>query len=193
MELVIVFGPPAVGKMTVGHELCKLTGFKLLHNHMTVEPVKDIFDFGTPPFTRLVGEFRRRIIEEAAESDVRGLVLTFVWGLDLAPDTEAIRSQIDIVESRGGRARLVELYADRDERLRRNVTEFRRSQKRSLRDTEFSQGILLELDEKYVMNTGNGSRTRAHDLLEERGHLRIDNTDLPAAEVAAMIASAFGY
>jgi hypothetical protein len=193
MELVIIFGPPAVGKMTVGHELCKLTGFKLLHNHMTVEPIKDIFEFGTPPFVRLVSEFRRRIIEEAADSGLPGLVLTFVWGLDLDSEAEAVRSQVDVVESRGGRARLVELYAARDERLRRNLTEFRKSQKRSLKDTDFSQRILLELDEKYVMNTSGASRTRAHEVLEEREHLRIDNTDLPAEDVAAMIASQFGY
>lgn len=38
MHLVVIFGPPAVGKMTVGHEPAKLTGFKLFHNHMSVEP-----------------------------------------------------------------------------------------------------------------------------------------------------------
>lgn len=50
MELVIIFGPPAVGKMTVGHELCKATGFKLFHNHALIEPVLDIFPFGSPPY-----------------------------------------------------------------------------------------------------------------------------------------------
>lgn len=60
MHFVLVFGPPAVGKMTVGHELTKITGFKLFHNHMTVDPVLDIFPFGSPPFCRLVSEFRRR-------------------------------------------------------------------------------------------------------------------------------------
>jgi len=59
MELVVVFGPPAVGKMTVGREICLLTGFKLFHNHMTIEPVLDIFPYGSPQFSRLVSEFRR--------------------------------------------------------------------------------------------------------------------------------------
>jgi tRNA uridine 5-carbamoylmethylation protein Kti12 len=27
MELIIVFGPPAVGKMTVGREICGLTSY----------------------------------------------------------------------------------------------------------------------------------------------------------------------
>ena len=43
--LVIIFGPPAVGKMTVGSELAKLTGLKLFHNHMTIEPLLELFEF----------------------------------------------------------------------------------------------------------------------------------------------------
>ena len=35
MKFVIIFGPPAVGKMTVGYELAKFTGLKVFHNHMT--------------------------------------------------------------------------------------------------------------------------------------------------------------
>ena len=44
MHLVCIFGPPAVGKMTVGRELSRQTGSKLLHNHMTIEPVLDKCD-----------------------------------------------------------------------------------------------------------------------------------------------------
>jgi len=36
--------------------------------------VLDIFPFGSAPFARLVGEFRRRIIEEAVAADLAGLV-----------------------------------------------------------------------------------------------------------------------
>lgn len=37
MKLIIIFGPQASGKMTIGHELEKLTELKLFHNHMTIE------------------------------------------------------------------------------------------------------------------------------------------------------------
>ncbi|WP_199750190.1 AAA family ATPase [Amycolatopsis sp. WAC 04169] len=99
MDFVVIFGPPAVGKMTVGEELCKLTGFKLFHNHMAVEPVLGIFPFGSPPFGRLVDEFRRRVIEEAADAALPGLVYTYVWGLELPEDTELIGSYVDIVRT----------------------------------------------------------------------------------------------
>ena len=38
-----MIGNAAVGKMTVGQELMKLTGLRLFHNHMTIEPVIEIF------------------------------------------------------------------------------------------------------------------------------------------------------
>ena len=47
MKLVILFGPQAVGKMTVGQELAKQTGLKLFHNHMTIDLVSNFFDYGT--------------------------------------------------------------------------------------------------------------------------------------------------
>lgn len=43
MKLLLLFGDAAVGKMTVGQELCKITDFRLFHNHMTIEPVLEIF------------------------------------------------------------------------------------------------------------------------------------------------------
>ena len=43
MKLLFMIGNAAVGKMTVGQELMKLTGLRLFHNHMTIEPVIEIF------------------------------------------------------------------------------------------------------------------------------------------------------
>jgi hypothetical protein len=187
MHLVLIFGPPAVGKMTVGHELARISGYKLLHNHMTVEPVLDIFPFGSPPFSRLVNEIRRRIIEEAVTADLPGLVFTLVWGLELADDHALVSSYLGIVEAAGGRFSFVELYADLDERLARNGSAFRLAEKRSKRDLEFSRSNLLELDEKYVMNTSE-HRTIAEDLFDGRDYLCIDNTRLEPGEVAKQIA-----
>lgn len=43
MKLVFLFGPQAVGKMTIGHELEKITQLKLLHNHMTIDLLHPFF------------------------------------------------------------------------------------------------------------------------------------------------------
>ena len=191
MHFVMLFGPPAVGKMTVGRELSRLTGYRLLHNHMTVEPVLDIFPFGSPPFSRLVSEFRRRILEEAIAAELPGLVFTMVWGLELAEDRALVTSYVDMVEAAGGRVSFVELYASLEERLARNRTELRLSEKRSKRDLEFSDANVLDLEDNYVMNTGNGS-TLAEPMFAGRDYVRIDNTDLPPEGAAAVTAAALG-
>lgn len=190
MHFVCVFGPPAVGKMTVGHELAKLTGFKLFHNHMTVDPVLDIFPFGSPPFGRLVGEFRRRIIEEAVAADLPGLIFTYVWALEDDQDRDTVASYVDIVESGGGKVSFVELVAPLEERLVRNSSEFRLDQKRSKRDLDFSHQNVIDLDTQWVMNTG-GTTTVAEAYLAGRDYVRIDNTHLSAVDVARQVAETF--
>ena len=52
-NLVIICGPQAVGKMTVGQELSKITDYRLFHNHMTVEITRLIFDYDKVVFRRM--------------------------------------------------------------------------------------------------------------------------------------------
>ena len=139
MKFVIVFGPPAVGKMTVGYELAKLTDLKVFHNHMTIEIALNFFDFGQPEFHRLVNEFRQRIFEEVASSNLPGLIFTYVWALDHPSDKNFIDQCCDIFRAKGGTIYFVELEADQEERLKRNTSPLRLKQKPSKRDIEASQ------------------------------------------------------
>jgi hypothetical protein len=191
MHLVILFGPPAVGKMTVGREVCALTGYKLFHNHLTIEPFLGIFEFGSPSFNRLSSEFRRRVLEESVEADLPGLVFTLVWGLQLEDDRKAVVEFVDLVESRGSQVSFVELAAPLATRQERNNTELRLAEKKSKRDRVFNDANLLEF-EAHTMNTRPGVRTLAQDLLDEHPHLRLDNSDLPAADAARQVAAWLG-
>ena len=88
MHFLVLFGPPAVGKMTVGDEITKLTGIPVFHNHLSIDPILRFFPFGSPPFARLVNSFRRNLMEEVANSDLPGLIFTFVWGFSHNGDKE---------------------------------------------------------------------------------------------------------
>jgi hypothetical protein len=182
--LVFIVGPPAVGKMTVGYELAARTGLKLFHNHHTIELALQFFPFGSPPFTRLVQEFRRRIFEEVAASDLPGLIFTYVWAFDQPADDAIVANLAEIFTLRNGRVIYVELEATQTERLRRNETEFRLAQKPSKRDIEASRRRLLENDAAYQLNSGGRFAGRPD-------YLRIENTALPPSEVAAQIVARF--
>lgn len=119
-QLIVVFGPPAVGKMTVGLEIQKLTGLRLFHNHMTIEPVIALFEFGSLPFGRLVSSFRRQIIEEVSASDLPGMVFTYVWDLDSDSDLAFVEWMTSAFTDHDAEVAFVELNADLDERLIRN-------------------------------------------------------------------------
>lgn len=185
MDLVIIFGPPAVGKMAVGMELERLTGLKLFHNHMTIDLVMRFFPWGHPSFHRLVSEFRTRIFQEAAASDLPGLIFTYVWALGHESDRRHVDDLCEIFRARGARIHFAELYATLDERLRRNETELRLAEKRPKRDLEHSRRNLLEAEALYRMNTDG-------DFPYPDEHLRIDNTHLPPDEVARRIVEHFG-
>jgi len=183
--LIIIFGPPAVGKMTVGDAIARRTGLRLFHNHHTIDLALRFFEFGTPPFHRLVSEFRTRIFEEVAASTLPGMVFTYVWAFEDESDTRYVERVSAIFRSRGADVYLVELEATQGERLRRNETEFRLAEKPPKRNVAKSRAQLLELDAKHRLNSGD-------ELAGRPDYMRIDNTALSADEVAERIIQRFG-
>ncbi len=183
--LVFIIGPGAVGKMTVGTELAARTGLKLFHNHQTIDLLLQYFPFGSPPFARLVTEFRRRILEEIAESKLPGAIFTYVWAFDHPSDHAEVESYASVFRSRGGAVYYVELQAPQTVRLERNETAFRLEKKPLKQDLAESRRHLLALDAGYELDSGD--RFAARD-----DYMRLDNTDLSPVAVAEMVIERFG-
>jgi len=177
MRLLVIFGPPAVGKMTVDEEIMKLTDISVFHNHLSIEPVIRIFPFGTPPFRRLVDAFRRNLIEEVSNSDQPGLIFTFVWSLGHESDRRFLEDICNVFDEKGAEVDFIELSAELEERLIRNRTSKRLLEKPSKRDIEKSEAQLLEMENQHKMNSDGAIP------LPER-HLIINNTNRTAADVA---------
>ncbi|GAA1430286.1 AAA family ATPase [Microlunatus lacustris] len=181
VHLVMMFGPSAVGKMAVGRELSRLAGYPLFHNHMSIEPVLEVFPWGSPSFQRLTSELRRRVVEEAVAADLPGLIFTYVWALDDPADREYVDWLTEPVRTAGGRLDFVELYADQATRLAREGTALRLEHKRSKRDLEATRRRLLEDDAAHQLSTSG-------DFVYPDQHLRLDNSHLTPAEAASRIA-----
>ena len=184
MKLVIIFGPQAVGKMTVGQELAKITGLKLFHNHMTIELISPFFSYGSKAGKRLVDLFRKEIFEEVAKSDLKGLIFTYVWAFDQQSDWDYVDNICKIFESKDGVVYFVELEADINERIERNKHPHRLSHKPTKRDLEKSEKDLKDSMKKYRLNSKKGEIKRSN-------YIRINNTNLSPEETAQKIKEKF--
>ncbi len=60
-----------MGKMTVGQELAKITDLRLFHNHMTIEPILEIFKFFNG---KVITGMRDIIFDEFADSKHYGFI-----------------------------------------------------------------------------------------------------------------------
>jgi len=184
MKFVIVFGPLAVGKMTVGQELEKITGLKLFHNHMTIELVLPFFDMYSSSFNKLVNSFRMQLFKEVAKSKLKGIIFTYVWELDQKRDNYFVDSIVKIFEKENVSVYYIELEADQEERLKRNKSSHRLKHKPSKRNVKVSEDELLETDREYVLNTKTSE-------FDRKNYFKINNTRLNAKETARMIKEKF--
>lgn len=182
--MVFLFGDGAVGKMTVGQELMKITDLRLFHNHMSIEPVVEVFGSFNG---RAVSRVRDVFFEEFAQTDNYGMIFTYMWAFDCRQDWDYIAHvrETFLRYKPDTEFYYVELIAPQEVRLQRNETENRLKHKPTKRNLEFSRTILLHDDASMRLVSEPGE-------LPFEKYLRIENADIPAAEAAKMIKEQFG-
>ncbi len=182
--LLLLFGPPAVGKTTVGQAIERRTGFRLFHLHQVIDLVAQYFPYSaspSSPFDRLVVSYRSQLFEEAARAGLR-MITTAGWRFDITEEAEAIRSYIDPFLDRGGRTYMVELHASLQTRLVRNATE----QRKLLKRTAWSTEEYLRRDAELHRYDSGGA------IPVDLPYLRIETDDLSAEQTAERICAYFG-
>ena len=175
--------------MTVGQAVSRITPMKLFHNHMTIEPVIELFGAYNGAVTE---RLRQVVFEEFVKTDNYGLIFTFIWAFDVPYDEEYVLRLSRMYEEAGAQVDYVELVAPQDVRLVRNRTENRLQHKASKRDVELSEARFLSAESRYRCVSEPGEVVRRLGIAPER-YLRIDNTELAPDAVADMIARHFGY
>ena len=189
MKLLFIFGAHAAGKMTVGQAVSRITPMKLFHNHMTIEPVIELFGAYNGAVTE---RLRQVVFEEFAKTDNYGLIFTFIWAFEEPHDTEYVRWLTRLYQDAGAQVDYVELVAPQEVRLLRNRTENRLKEKASKRDVELSEARMLSSESRHRCNSEPGEVCGKLGIAPER-YLRIDNTHLSPDEAAERIVRHFGY
>lgn len=178
-NLIIVSGPQAVGKMTVAENLRDKIGYSLMVNHDSIEISDKIFKRGSEAQKELKSLIREDVFNLALKYDI-DMIFTLVVAFDVKEETDYLNSLKNRFEASGGKFYFVELKADIETRLKRNITPHRLEAKPTKKDLKWSNRDLLETMEKYKLNTDDG------EILFEN-HIKIDNTNLSPDEVTEII------
>jgi adenylate kinase len=175
VKLIFLCGLPGVGKLTVARELAKLTDFKIFHNHLVVDLVQSMFDFGSLPFVELREKIWLECFSRTA-ADLDGLIFTFAF--DRTVRRDFIGKTRQVVESYGGEIQFVELTCSIEE-LERRVEHPSRRKFGKLSSLE----QFRELREaKAFVDPG---------IPAER--MVVDTTELSASDTAELIVRKFGW
>jgi adenylate kinase len=175
MKLIFLFGLPGVGKLTVAREIAKLTGFKVFHNHLVVDLVESLFEFGSQPFVKLREEIWVAVFAQAVSANLDGLIFTFAF--DRTVRRSFIENTQGVIASSGGEVLFVELRCSTEE-LERRIEDPSRQRFGKL----YSVGRFRELKEA-------GAFVDPGIPIER---LVTDTTDLSASDAASLIVSRLG-
>lgn len=178
-NLIVVCGPQAVGKMTVAESLRDKLKYNMMMNHDSIEVSDRIFGFNTPAQREFNSIFREKAFELAVKHNV-DLLFTYVAAFEKEEEISYLKTLEHQFTASGGNFYFVELSADLDTRIKRNLTPHRMERKTSKKDTKWSEENLLKDSQRHRLNTEEG------EILFEN-HLKIDNTNLSPDEVADIV------
>ena len=116
MKLIVIYGPPASGKLTTAKELSKLTGYKIFHNHLTVDLLTTIIPFGEGDFFKLSDKLRSDMYRLAVKNNV-SLISTFCY--DKNTDKKFIDNMVKAYRNRQGQVHFVKLECHKDTLFKR--------------------------------------------------------------------------
>ena len=182
-NLIIISGPQAVGKMTVAESLKEKIGYRVFTNHDSIEYCIKVFGNKKTNWVELNNKLREDTFSYAIKNNVN-LIFTFVCAYDMKEDIDYLNKLKSMFTMSGGNFYFVELYADIETRLKRNVTPHRLESKKSKQDTEWSNNELIETSNKYRLSSNK-------DEYIFDTHYKIDNTNLEPDEVSDMIIKHF--
>ena len=173
MKLIFIYGLPASGKLTVAQELATMTGLKLFHNHVVVDLLVDVFEFGSPSFIELREKIWIDTFTQACRSQLPGLIFTFAPETTVRPDF--ISNAVTAVTDAGGEIDFIELACPLSE-IRHRIASPSRFQHKKLTSLQ----LFEELHAAGNLDTSSMPKPK----------LSIDTSCHTAAEAAAQIAQA---
>lgn len=172
MKLILIYGPPASGKLTIARELSKLTNFKLVHNHLTVDLISSILSSSDKDFWHYVNKLRYDLLSLLFAKNFNA-IFTMVFD-SRHPDN--FKNITKFVENKNGKIFFVQLKPHKEILLKRVKGE---SRKRYGKLTS-----VKELGDSFKIFDTYGK-------FSHKNHLEIDNSNISPKRAALIIKKYF--
>jgi len=179
MKLILLYGAPAVGKLSISRELEKMTGFKMLQNHLIADLIASLFGYGNAVTKPLNFSVRMLMFEAAMKNGLTGLISTFVY-YDKDQD-DYIRKISGLITNGGGKLHLVRLYCEPEELMRRVVGTSRQGTTKLTdreklkeildRSPKIYQSLPDDIGETFVLDNSSINPLQAAEMIKERFNL----------------------
>ena len=108
-HVLFLHGPAASGKHTIGSLLSSILDMPLFHNHLVVDTVRALFDFGTPEFVALRGALWRESFSAAA---VARKSFIFTFNPEATVTYSLLEDLLALVNAASGQVHFVEFQCD---------------------------------------------------------------------------------
>ena len=184
-DLIVIIGPQAVGKMTIGEKLKEKIGYTLMTNHDSIEIAIKIFSSNKDAKLKLKSKIREDVFNICLENNI-SIIFTFVVDFNTNEDILYLNELKNKFEKTGGHFYLIELEAELQTRLDRNKTPHRLECKPSKKNIEWSDKELIESMNIYRMNS-------IKDEIKFENYIKINNTNLSPNAVCDIIINKFNF
>jgi hypothetical protein len=175
MRLIFLWGLPASGKLTVAKEVAAMTGWKVFHNHLTVDLLLSVFPFGSQEFIELREQIWLAVFEAAAKNATSGLIFTF--NPENTVRQAFINDTLRVVSRHGGRVEFVEMLCEEGALEKRLDTPDRRAFEKLISVAKFRElrelGVFaspqMPVPQMRVDTSGQSPHEAAVEIVEGLG------------------------
>lgn len=178
-QVILLHGPPASGKLTIARHLAEQIESVILHNHLTFNLARKLFEIGDPRLVNLHRELRLVMLKHALAPTVAGappvpdVILTLVYA---EPDSIESLAEIKKTVEQSG-ARLAPFYLQCSEQtLLKRVDSADRIKEGKLHTPDRLRALLKQND--YPPLPHPNTRVISNDGL---------NPETPAAEILRLL------
>lgn len=126
MKCIVLYGPPAVGKLTVARELAKRGNTHVFDNHKVIELIAPVVGGNDTELITLSYSLQLQILNAAMRLSHEDIIFPFTFTADLQTDIAFLQTIVEAGRAHNVRIDLVHLRAKRHTLLERVVQDSRR-------------------------------------------------------------------